>query len=254
MKGCAYCGKDKDYTREHIYPNFILRSFEHKMLTINDKTNYYYEADPVIKDVCSECNNGVLSNLDAAFVNLYHNYMSKPINAGDSVHFSFDYNLLLRELLKISYNSVRASKNAYEATSILKRFIPYIIGKSQKNLGVMLSLLIVTSSNAIDPLSKNVIYKLEPNLLRNGEVSGLHISSNIFITRLVAFNSFWFYLHIPKKTVNSLMKKNYWDLFKSRNHLHGVLLKVNESTISIPKEKTTYLHTDLLAGMKRDIR
>lgn len=76
--------------------------------------------------------------------------MGAPLKPGDSITFEYDYNPLLRELLKISYNSARASKNGYEAVAALKRFSSYIIHDNRKPPGVIISLQLVTSANRIN--------------------------------------------------------------------------------------------------------
>jgi 5-methylcytosine-specific restriction endonuclease McrA len=67
---CAYCGSEGNLTREHLWPTSL-----HKRLSAtNDVTqslfwlrriNAEIEGEPTIRDVCSACNNGPLSNLDA---------------------------------------------------------------------------------------------------------------------------------------------------------------------------------------------
>lgn len=250
-KVCAFCEINTDFTREHIFPSGIIESFQIDLLTISDKNDSFFKGDPVIKDVCATCNNEVLSQLDSYFVKLFKEYMGVPLKPGNSITFEYDYNLLLRELLKISYNSARASKNGYEAVTALKRFLPYIIHGNRKPSGVIISLQLVTSAHRINIETNSLIEPLEPYFLRSTSIDGLNLSTNNYIVRMVAFNSFWFYLLIPKKIVNSKNKKEFWDEFKKKNHLHGVLLKENESIISITKEKTTYLHPTLIEGMMR---
>lgn len=205
----------------------------------------------VIGDVCATCNNGVLSKLDQHFITSFKNQMITPLKPGDEVTFNYDYNLLLRELLKISYNSARASKHGYSSRAILEKYTPFITHGEKKPDGIIITLLIVTSANRINLETGEYEAPMEPYLLRSGSVDGLNLSTNNYIVRMVAFNSFWFFLLIPKRPVNAKVKKQFWDEFKKKNHLHGVLLKNNNNSIKITKDKTTYLHRNLLSKMFR---
>ncbi|WP_333715825.1 hypothetical protein [Pantoea eucrina] len=250
-KKCAYCKKMGTLTKEHIFPSSILKSFKTKMHTINDKTDYSFKGDLVVADVCAECNNGVLSNLDASFLPYFKDQMIEPIKAGSSVTFKYEYDLLLREILKISYNSSRASVSGYEARLALEKYVPYILSGYGDVSGITLSLMIVTSANLLY-LGTNKPHKLlEPYLLRSAKIDGLKIDSGKFLVRMVAFNSFWFYLLIPKSPINSKIKNKYWSEFKSKNKIHGVLLKKGVDSVEIKKDKTTYLHFDLIEKMYR---
>ncbi|SAF46868.1 hypothetical protein [Enterobacter kobei] len=253
-KICAYCKSTSDLTNEHIFPSAIIKSFDIELLSINDKSDYHFKSDPVIGDVCAKCNNGPLSQLDAHFVTSFKDQMIKPLNPGDEITFEYDYDLLLRELLKISYNSARASNGGYNARATLEKYTPYILNGNKKFNGVLLSLLIVTSANRINLETGEPVEPLEPYLLRSTSIDGLNLNTNNYITRMVAFNSFWFFLLIPKSSVPSKIKSEFWKEFKSKTHLHGVLLKERETSVMITKDKTTYLHPDLMEKMYRKSR
>lgn len=100
-------------------------------------------ADLEIHDVCDKCNNGPLSELDAYFCRLNTNYFSKIIHPGDCVRFQYNFQFLLRALLKILHNVVRARKwprENWQETS------QYIVGKIEHSTGfrIFLQLLIAT--------------------------------------------------------------------------------------------------------------
>lgn len=256
QKNCAYCKSTTNLTKEHIFPSAIIKSFNIELLSMTDKSDYHFKGDPVIGDVCAECNNGILSQLDAHFVTCFKNQMLTPLKPGDEITFEYEYeyDLLLRELLKISYNSARASNGGYNARATLEKYIPFIITDNKKTDGIILSLLIVTSANRINLETGKHEEPLEPYLLRSTSIGGLNLNPNNYIVRMVAFNSFWFFLLIPKRPVTSKMKKEFWDEFKSKTHLHGVLLKRDNTSIKITKDKTTYLHPDLTENMWRKIK
>lgn len=74
MKNCAYCGKSEKLTKEHIWPNTLIKKYE-DLLTYNKNQNKFYKGDAVIKDVCSECNNIHLSKLDSYLSGLFDAYL-----------------------------------------------------------------------------------------------------------------------------------------------------------------------------------
>ena len=54
---CAYCGKEGKGTKEHIISCAILDLFPECYITFDDARHTYHESDPMIKDVCADCNN-----------------------------------------------------------------------------------------------------------------------------------------------------------------------------------------------------
>lgn len=125
---CAYCGKEERPTREHIIPNsFIKRMNMTEMTTWLDRVpNKFINGEMVIRDVCAECNNGALSHLDAYAVNLITFYNKKIHKETQSLLFSYEYNTLVRWLLKVCYNSARANNCADDA-QLYTSFIEYIL-------------------------------------------------------------------------------------------------------------------------------
>ena len=132
MPICAYCKQDKPATREHVIPAFLYalqKSLGDKVIGWNEVTEKMVGGEAKVRDVCADCNNGVLSNLDAYGKQvldraglLVHNYL------GRSVTLSYEYSMLLRWLLKVSFNSSRTD-GAH--SHMFEEFIPFILGKSQ---------------------------------------------------------------------------------------------------------------------------
>lgn len=106
-KVCAYCKENKTLTKEHIWPSGFIKRFDANALTYNKNTNRFFKSDPVIKDVCADCNNVKLSVLDSYLCKLYDSYFHIVISPGKPASINYDYDLLLRGLLKISFNSAR---------------------------------------------------------------------------------------------------------------------------------------------------
>ena len=78
-----------------------------------------------IKDVCADCNNGVLAGLDAYAKGLFtdsgllvHNYLKK------SLILKYDYSKILRWLLKVSFNTSRMDGLH---SHLFEEFVPFIL-------------------------------------------------------------------------------------------------------------------------------
>ena len=53
---CAYCGKEAKGTKEHIISSGILGLFPECFATIDGERNVIHQGDPMVKDVCADCN------------------------------------------------------------------------------------------------------------------------------------------------------------------------------------------------------
>mgnify|MGYP005990257315 CR=1 FL=1 len=246
---CAFCRDQKNLSREHIFPNGVIRKFEYDMLSYTDKSDKMFKADLVVKDVCESCNNGTLSKLDSSFVQLYEDFIRTPLLPGSNAEFNFDYNLLLRELLKISFNSARASADGFKAVKALKKYVPYILGKVHEASDVMLRLQIVTSSKKLNTKTNKFEGMMEAELLRSCKIDYKGPQHSSFIIRLVALNSFWFYLIVPLKKISASKEEAFLSGFLDFFNLKGVPLDNTMNSVSIPKEKTTYMHPNLFEGL-----
>jgi hypothetical protein len=248
MKVCAYCNENKKLTREHIWPSTILRKYEDGLKTYNPRTESYFTGDALIKDVCSECNSGKLSAIDSYLSKEYDKAFGTIVQPGESVLFRYDYELLLRSLLKISYNSARAH-NALDSKTVKlhREFIPFILDGGYKPK-IMLRIQIVTAAHSVD-LSTGDKELIQPNLLRCAEIRALGISNSKFIVRMLAINSYWFYFIVAYKRQPQHIWDKHLHKFQSANHLNGLLVNSEEQSLSIPVEKTTWLDPKLLGNL-----
>jgi hypothetical protein len=128
MSSCKYCEEEEKLTREHIVPAYMYefqKELETKVTGWNEVAKKMVGGELKIKDVCAGCNNGVLSNLDAYSKALLQNSGLLVQNyIKNQISFIYDYDLLLRWLLKVSFNSSRtdgAHKHLFE------KHIPYIL-------------------------------------------------------------------------------------------------------------------------------
>lgn len=109
-RACAYCGQVAELTNEHVFPDCFQKTFEPITPTKTPTGEKAILSALEIHDVCARCNNGPLSRLDTYLCELNDLYFSKVVRAGDRIRFQYDFDLLLRMLLKIGYNVGRARK------------------------------------------------------------------------------------------------------------------------------------------------
>ena len=107
---CAYCGKERKGTKEHIISNGILDLFPECFATIDSERNGVYTRDPVIKDVCAECNSKHLSYIDSYAKNIVNKYFTIKYKKDDTLPFDYDYVMIQKMCLKFAYNDLRSRK------------------------------------------------------------------------------------------------------------------------------------------------
>ncbi|MEJ8866794.1 hypothetical protein [Pseudomonas jessenii] len=247
MKSCAYCGLVGVMTKEHIWAASLIRKFN-DLLTYNKNTNKFYKGEAVVKDVCGECNNLVLGSLDEYMSGLFDRCFQRFLDPGDSAVLEYDYDLLLRTLLKISYNAARSVANE-KAVKHHKRFVRYIMDGTHRG-SIMLRLQVVTSSRQVD-LEGNDLGALNPEVLRCGTVPYDGVLSERFMVRLVAINCFWFYVIFPYKNESEHKWKAFLKGFSEwRGMPSGVLVSSASKSLVIPSDKTTFFHPVLMEGLR----
>jgi len=249
---CAFCGTNENLTKEHIFPSSVISTYEDSLISITDKSDSYFRSDLVVKDVCASCNNGKLSKLDGEFITLFKTYMAAPIAPGDKARIKFEYMSLLRFLIKVSYNSARASSDGAQAIEALRRYVPFILGEKSSAPEVMLRLQIFTSAKKFNTETNKVEGIIEASMLRNAKIPYDGPQSDSFIVRLIAFNSFWFYLIIPINNASRLKRERFIKGFKNWAIQPGIAISEANCNLVVPVEKTTYIHPSVLNGMYRN--
>lgn len=148
MKLCAYCktplgitGHQK--TDEHIIPNSLLKLYPEQDISFHNEKKYVDNRGMTISDVCSACNNGILSELDSYGKALIESTFFTPYEFND-YYLVFDISLntplFTRWLLKIAYNSIRCEKLS---PTYIEKSIPYILGNTTEypqNISILLGL------------------------------------------------------------------------------------------------------------------
>jgi hypothetical protein len=108
---CAYCG-GAELTREHLIPQgYFDRTGGVATFVANIKagdSDKILSIEPTIADVCGNCNSGVLSRLDSYFLVLFDRHFTNVVVSGKRIDVDFNFDELLRWLLKMGYNMGRA--------------------------------------------------------------------------------------------------------------------------------------------------
>lgn len=106
MSECVYCRQDKKLTREHVYSDGLLRVFDATApLTWDNPRGIAHPGDPVIRDLCGDCNSA-LSDCDTAMINLARDHLTSPLTPGTTI--AHDAELVSRWLVKTAANVARA--------------------------------------------------------------------------------------------------------------------------------------------------
>lgn len=194
-KSCAYCDGPPPLTREHIWPNGFLKRGNFGV-KFSAKANKTFAGDLTISDVCARCNNGPLSALDAHACELFDRRFSKFVEAGESVPFTYDYGLLMRWLLKVSFNAARLTG---QDVALLSRYRETILAKHPCSPAFVAAYVATISpSHMMDP-KNGTSRKIYPHAARCGPLQIPRIDvSDILVTRCVMINSFMFSLIITR--------------------------------------------------------
>lgn len=191
---CAYCDGPGPMTRDHVWPECFLSRTGRTAAHFSHQSGKAHGADYVVADVCSRCNNELLSELDSYFCALYDEFFADVRGFDSTVRFRCDFDLLARALLKIAFNSARAggSEHAY-----LRQVRSYILTGQPRPAELALFLEIVSPSVVTDQLSGATRVVPPENLYRSATTKLLTPHGERVRTRIVAINSFYFHLVLP---------------------------------------------------------
>ncbi|GIP44452.1 hypothetical protein J45TS6_29110 [Paenibacillus sp. J45TS6] len=232
MKLCAYCGLSKPLTKEHIWPKGIINRVPTYIGRYSERANKVQAGELVIKDVCQTCNNGILSGLDDYLCKLFDAFFKDFVREHEIVNFEYDYDLLARVLLKLSFNTARASRQPIEYFNSL---IPYILGSERirpENFSLLVQ--IVKPSKVLE---KGFIRNLYPSGVRSGRFELPNLKHENVQYRLVSINSFYFYLLLfngerQPQLINEICKLTSSQVINP-NEMKIMLSSSNEDTHSI---------------------
>jgi hypothetical protein len=126
----AYCKRPASLTKEHLWPAGLHK----RLLTLNQEAKGLFwlarlqreiPSEPQIRDVCEQCNNVTLSELDNYICRLFDTAFSRIAQRNELIEFSYDYHPLKRWLLKMCFNSARIHNSVDR--DALEVLVPYIL-------------------------------------------------------------------------------------------------------------------------------
>src|SRR5215469_14271461 len=126
-KACAYCGSSGPFTRDLVFSKFLYRDYPEHKFGYHPQKDRYLTRETVVRDVCQVCNTGPLSQLDnygRAFLEINRCY--RQFRARAEILLRYEYDPLMRWLLKVSYNGIRATSR--DTSSILP-WVPFLLGR-----------------------------------------------------------------------------------------------------------------------------
>jgi hypothetical protein len=196
-KQCAYCGNQSKLTREHIWPSGFLRRDEFGV-KFSARANKTFKGDLTIADVCADCNNGPLSVLDRHACELYDRRFAKLVEASTVVTFTYDYGLLMRWLLKLSYNSARTTGWDAEMLSCYRDTI--LSSDPCTPVFAVAFLATVAPLEMVNRKTKET-RKIYPIIGRCGPllIPGIEID-DLAVIRCVMINAFYFTIVVSRST------------------------------------------------------
>lgn len=200
---CAYCKSPESLTREHLWP----AALHSRLVAANNQTSNAFwlarlkkeiPSEPQIRDVCAQCNNVVLSELDEYICRLFDSTLVHIPNKDERVWLEHDYHLLKRWLLKLCFNSARIH-NSHDLHA-LEAMLPYILG-GDDTLGKSVQLFVQLSYpeeipeeylSANAPTERPIIFF--PNMNRVGHIFFRVHGVGQKLLRAIHLRSFSFFL------------------------------------------------------------
>lgn len=107
---CAYCGRKARGTREHIISSGVLGLFPECFATIDPERDAVYENDPMVRDVCADCNNNRISYIDTYAKGFVETYFVRKYNKDDTLSIDYNYTLLQKMCIKYAFNDMRSRR------------------------------------------------------------------------------------------------------------------------------------------------
>ncbi|NVJ04283.1 hypothetical protein HUW63_03375 [Myxococcus sp. AM001] len=203
-KQCAYCGKSEhSATKEHIIPNAIAKTLSSRG-TFHVNKELFFDGDATIKDTCSLCNNVKLGELDNRLTTAMKPWIGKWLRDADfSVTLHVDWQTLARWLLKVSFNSARATKAHDLAALTAQRKFMLGVGEVPPKLLILGGLV---RSHRLTPREKQLIRTeqdwLDPEMNRTAHTVLPRLPEKLSISRAVLIQHLAFMILKPVRGYN----------------------------------------------------
>jgi len=236
---CSYCKQERTLTREHIIPSWY---YKHDSSTegsgfMERAKGKIVNTELKIKDVCSVCNSGKLSELDSYGKNLFLSDLLNYVYKDTKHLLKYDYNLLARWLLKVAYNSARAHGSDLE---VLSQYADIILGNEPlpNDLIICLRTIAPTTEGeyTVLPASTSSSVIDNPEWFRVGVFRVENFDSMYWAFRHVTINSYSFLIHIPSIVSNEATAESgsLHDAINNETYSGTVLKQSGEQLVPEP--------------------
>lgn len=144
---CAYCGKEAKGTKEHIISSGILGLFPECFVTINGERSVAHQGDPMVKDVCVDCNNNRISYVDSYAKEFIEKYFIVKYKKDDTLSVNYEYVMVQKMCLKFAFNDLRARRKdvSFFDTDVKKFLLNEENNTPMKNVTILAGLAVNTS-------------------------------------------------------------------------------------------------------------
>lgn len=144
---CAYCGQEAKGTKEHIISCAILDLFPECFATIDSIRGKIHLGDPIVKDVCADCNNKKISYIDSYAKEVVSKYFMSKYEKDDTLDFAYDYSMIQKVLLKYAFNDLRSHKDdvSFFTPEIIRCLMDEKIVEPLRNVSVLAGIAVNTS-------------------------------------------------------------------------------------------------------------
>lgn len=236
-KVCAYCFQTNKLTKEHVIPDWYIRlNRSEDDVCFSERAPKKFVPEMVVRDVCESCNNLHLSRLDAYGKELYEKHFKSYVFKDQSVQFTYDYQRLLKWLIKCSYNSARANNADLE---VLKDYARYLISDDllPNDIIIFCATIAPSDTTAFDApvLAKETVDELYgPNWFRLGVFRVKDFDSIDYSFRSVSINSYSFSLVLPKLKSDCNQQKRILLSKMNNSEVFGVRLTESGSVMLGP--------------------
>ncbi|MGY4524267.1 hypothetical protein [Pseudomonas sp. TE21394] len=240
MRTCAYCGPtERRITREHIIPEFIY-NFQGDRKNIsgwNEVAKKTMHGEIKVKDVCDYCNNVLLGKLDDyAKKFLEQSGVLVDVCLLEKLELVYDCDMLLRWLLKISYNAARQDG---VQVSLFKDLVPYMLHglvEAPDNIDLVLQLQppVQHSAQELNQMSGvpvSACGKSNPFIARIGRAQMVGFTDQ-FVIRTVTMGAFIFYMFVHHPLTTQGAREQLLRLF-IKNLKAGTILTRNCPSVTI---------------------
>lgn len=210
---CAYCDNEGKMSREHIIPKGFIEymNIEEQSVWSDKAPVRLIKGELIVKDVCANCNNRELSQLDDYALNLilkYNEYISVSTR---KLYFKYNYNMLVRWLLKICYNSARANDAKFDI-KLYEKNVDYIMNRGCAESNITVFTMYMGSGCLSKEMAEHCYHlkderDFEIDWFRIGPFRLTEHSTYYCASRCIIINSFAFFIVVSdKEDANELSK------------------------------------------------